>query len=177
MPCVASICEHVLGGSSLTSAGECRFVGGVADLAQGKGPTITQAADGTLQVLTNNNSGDEVQFQRDGTLTWVNGGNAPGIFSVSLQILSAGDMAAEHEGMLHQYVLYTCWSVCRLDPRVSIWRRTTCSTLRRMQQGRQLSPLAMTPAQQAAAAAPVPPTLVQWHRPLLPAHTRTVRTP
>ena len=56
---------------------------GVADLASGKGPTITQAADGTLQVLTNNNSGDEVQFQKDGTLTWVNGGNAPGIFSVS----------------------------------------------------------------------------------------------
>ena len=69
----------------MQSAGGCRVVSGVADLAQGKGPTITQGADGTLQVLTNNNSGDEVQFQRDGTLTWVNGGNAPGIFSVSLQ--------------------------------------------------------------------------------------------
>lgn len=61
----------------------CRVVSGVADLAQGKGPTITQAADGTLQVLTNNNSGDEMQLQRDGTLTYVNGGSAPGIFSVS----------------------------------------------------------------------------------------------
>ena len=60
-----------------------RVVSGVADLAQGKGPTITQAADGTLQVLTNDNSGDEVQLQKDGTLTYVNGGNAPGIFSVS----------------------------------------------------------------------------------------------
>ena len=60
-----------------------RVVSGVADLAQGKGPTITQAADGTLQVLTNDNSGDEVQMQKDGTLTYVNGGNAPGIFSVS----------------------------------------------------------------------------------------------
>ena len=69
----------------LSSAGGRRVVNGVADLAQGKGPTLTRGADGTLQVLTNNNSGDEVQFQRDGTLTWVNGGNAPGIFSVSLQ--------------------------------------------------------------------------------------------
>ena len=60
----------------------CRLASGVADLAQGRGPTITQGADGTLQVLTNNNSGDEVQFQRDGTLTYVNGGNAPSIFSV-----------------------------------------------------------------------------------------------
>ena len=84
---MASICQEGFAGSNLIPRGDCRLVGGVADLAQGKGPTITQAADGTLQVLTNNNSGDEVQFQRDGTLTWVNGGNAPGIFSVSLQIL------------------------------------------------------------------------------------------
>lgn len=76
------------------------MVGGVADLAQGKGPTITRGADGTLQVLTNNNSGDEVQFQRDGTLTWVNGGNAPGIFSVSLQILIPENVADHHERLL-----------------------------------------------------------------------------
>ena len=80
------VLEHTLHSiPQATLAGGCRVVSGVADLAQGKGPTITQGADGTLQVLTNNNSGDEVQFQRDGTLTWVNGGNAPGIFSVSLQ--------------------------------------------------------------------------------------------
>lgn len=64
----------------------CRVVSGVADLAHGRGPTVTQAADGTLQILTNNNSGDEVQFQKDGTLTYVNGGDAPGIFSVSTSL-------------------------------------------------------------------------------------------
>lgn len=91
-------------GSYLNPQVDCRVVGGVADLAQGKGPTITQAADGTLQVLTNNNSGDEVQFQRDGTLTWVNGGNAPGIFSVSLWILSTENMGSLHEAWVHQQI-------------------------------------------------------------------------
>jgi hypothetical protein len=36
-----------------------------------------------VQLLTNNGSGDELQLRKDGTLTFVNGGNSPGIFSVS----------------------------------------------------------------------------------------------
>ena len=51
--------------------------------APGELPTITTTKDGTLQLLTNNNSGDELQLRKDGTLTFVNGGNSPGIFSVS----------------------------------------------------------------------------------------------
>jgi hypothetical protein len=46
-------------------------------------PTITSTQDGTVQLLTNNNSGDELQLRKDGTLTFVNGGDSPGIFSVS----------------------------------------------------------------------------------------------
>ena len=44
---------------------------------------MTSTQDGTLQLLTNNNSGDEIQFRKDGTFTFVNGGDSPGIFSVS----------------------------------------------------------------------------------------------
>lgn len=62
-----------------------------ADIARsiqpGDLPTITSTQDGTVQLLTNNNSGDELQLRKDGTLTFVNGGDSPGIFSVSTQAL------------------------------------------------------------------------------------------
>lgn len=68
----------------------CSVVGSTSDLSAelarafqpGDLPTITTANDGTVQLLSNNNSGDEVQLRRDGTLTYVNGGDSPGIFSV-----------------------------------------------------------------------------------------------
>lgn len=52
-------------------------------LQPGDLPTITSTQDGTVQLLTNNNSGDEMQLRKDGTFTFVNGGDSPGIFSVS----------------------------------------------------------------------------------------------
>ncbi|BDA45374.1 hypothetical protein COCOBI_07-1610 [Coccomyxa sp. Obi] len=51
-------------------------------LQPGDLPTITSTQDGTVQLLTNNNSGDEMQLRKDGTFTFVNGGDSPGIFSV-----------------------------------------------------------------------------------------------
>jgi hypothetical protein len=68
----------------------CSVVGSTSDLSAelarafqpGDLPTVTTASDGTVQLLSNNNSGDEVQLRRDGTLTYVNGGDSPGIFSV-----------------------------------------------------------------------------------------------
>jgi hypothetical protein len=63
-------------------------VGSTTDLARwfqpGDLPTFSTARDGTLQLVSNNNSGDEVQLRRDGTLTYVNGGDSPAIFSVSM---------------------------------------------------------------------------------------------
>ena len=68
----------------------CSVVGGTSDLSAelarafqpGDLPTVTTSNDGTVQLLTNNNSGDEVQLRHDGTITYVNGGDSPGIFSV-----------------------------------------------------------------------------------------------
>ena len=44
-------------------------------------PTIS-TQDGTLQIISNNDSGNEFQVAKDGTVTFVNGGLSPGIFSV-----------------------------------------------------------------------------------------------
>ena len=76
---------------SSTCSLQCRVVQETsslkADIAQatqpGDLPTVTTTQDGTVQLLTNNNSGDEIQFRKDGTFTFVNGGDSPGIFSVS----------------------------------------------------------------------------------------------
>lgn len=44
-------------------------------------PTVS-TQDGTLQIISNNDSGNEFQVAKDGTITFVNGGLSPGIFSV-----------------------------------------------------------------------------------------------
>ena len=68
-------------------------MGSTTDLARwfqpGDLPTFSTARDGTLQLVSNNNSGDEVQLRRDGTLTYVNGGDSPAIFSVSMHCPSS----------------------------------------------------------------------------------------
>ncbi len=50
-------------------------------------PTIS-TQDGTLQVISNNDSGNEFQVAKDGTITFVNGGLSPGIFSVRKRLSS-----------------------------------------------------------------------------------------